>query len=272
MSHKRDRATSSEDDEKSIFSASKVILRSPLYRERELQKEKKMEENMMSVLQEIKQMREEMVKKDDLMYGMMSEIKELREDMRRRDEAVSQIMQEIKQLKIENKNSEENWNRDRTKILEKIGKLETISEKSEKEKRKLNVVFKGLSNAQLEQRAEMERLFKETLGIEYKVKSTRTVGKIEGKMTLIAEMGSWEDKREILENKKKLIGSTIYIDNDLTQEERRIQKEIRAVAREERNKGRTVKISYQKLTINGEEYRWSREDDGLTPVPYKSKN
>jgi hypothetical protein len=42
------------------------------------------------------------------------------------------------------------------------------------------------------------------------------------------------------------------IDDDLTNEERRIQKKIREVAREERDKEKRPKIGYRKIQLNGE--------------------
>lgn len=53
----------------------------------------------------------------------------------------------------------------------------------------------------------------------------------------MAEMESWTEKQEYIKNKYKLRGTSIYIDNDLATEERRIQREIRNIAREEKSKG-----------------------------------
>jgi hypothetical protein len=52
----------------------------------------------------------------------------------------------------------------------------------------------------------------------------------------------------------------MYIDNDLTNEEREIQKKLREVAREARDKGKWVKIGYRKRQINGGWLRWEREE------------
>lgn len=45
-------------------------------------------------------------------------------------------------------------------------------------------------------------------------------------------------------NKNKLKNKNIYIDNDLTKKEKRIQREIAEVARVEREGGAKVKIGY----------------------------
>jgi len=46
----------------------------------------------------------------------------------------------------------------------------------------------------------------------------------ERKEMIIIQMYSWERKEEIMRRKKKLGSRKIYIDNDLTQEEREVQK------------------------------------------------
>jgi hypothetical protein len=49
----------------------------------------------------------------------------------------------------------------------------------------------------------------------------------------------------------------------LTNEERKIQKKLREVAREERDKGKSVKIGYRKIQINGEWFKWDETEENL---------
>jgi hypothetical protein len=44
----------------------------------------------------------------------------------------------------------------------------------------------------------------------------------------------------------------VYVDDDLTNEESKTQKKLREVAREERDRGKRVKIRSRKIQINGE--------------------
>jgi hypothetical protein len=53
-----------------------------------------------------------------------------------------------------------------------------------------------------------------------------------------------------------------YIDDDLTKEERETQKKLRELAREEKDRGKRVKIGYRKIQINGEWFRWDERGDG----------
>jgi hypothetical protein len=61
----------------------------------------------------------------------------------------------------------------------------------------------------------------------------------------------WE--RKGVKQKGKLRGNRatekIFIDNDLTKQEREIQKKLRATAREEKRKGKDAKVGYMKITI-----------------------
>lgn len=61
-----------------------------------------------------------------------------------------------------------------------------------------------------------------------------------------------------MENKYKLKNKGIFIENDLTIEERATQFNLREIVREEKQKGNTVKISYKKIHINGNTYEWKK--------------
>lgn len=65
-----------------------------------------------------------------------------------------------------------------------------------------------------------------------------------------------DDKIAVMRNKNKLKGEDCYIDADLTRQEREIQQALRTRAREEREKGNIVKVSYQKLLINDQWVNW----------------
>ena len=66
------------------------------------------------------------------------------------------------------------------------------------------------------------------------------------------------DKEKIIEKKYKLKGSDCFIDHDLTFKERRNKEKIWNLAREYKEKGKSVKIGYNKLVIDNEEYKWDK--------------
>ncbi|KAI4465408.1 atp synthase mitochondrial f1 complex assembly factor 2/atp12 protein mitochondrial precursor [Holotrichia oblita] len=62
---------------------------------------------------------------------------------------------------------------------------------------------------------------------------------------------------EVMKNKSKLrnkLDNKVFINDDLTREERDIQRIIRQKAKEEKSKGKQVKIGYAKLVIEGYVY------------------
>jgi hypothetical protein len=49
----------------------------------------------------------------------------------------------------------------------------------------------------------------------------------------------------------------------LTKEERETQKKLRELAREEKDRGKRVKIGYSKIQINGDWCRWDERQEKL---------
>jgi hypothetical protein len=47
----------------------------------------------------------------------------------------------------------------------------------------------------------------------------------------------------------------------LTNKERKTQKNLSEVAREERDRRKTVKIGYRKIQINGEWFKWDEREE-----------
>ena len=78
-----------------------------------------------------------------------------------------------------------------------------------------------------------------------------------GQMWLI-KMKNFEDKIQILKNKKKLGKKALYFESDLTKTERDIQWQLRRKAESERQKGNKIKIGYQKIQVNNEWVKWDK--------------
>jgi len=64
----------------------------------------------------------------------------------------------------------------------------------------------------------------------------------EGREVVIIRMDNWERKVEIMRRKKSLGSRKIYIDNDLTQEVRDVQRKLKEIARGERANGRRARV------------------------------
>lgn len=66
---------------------------------------------------------------------------------------------------------------------------------------------------------------------------------------IIVKLDSEETKRKVMRNKNKLKGETIYIENDLTWEERKTQERISRWAKTQKEKGKGVKIGMGRVKI-----------------------
>jgi hypothetical protein len=67
---------------------------------------------------------------------------------------------------------------------------------------------------------------------------------------ILAKIEIWEQKKNIMLHKSKLKerkGEKMYVDDDLTNEERKTQKKLRRVTRKERDTEKSVKIEYRKM-------------------------
>jgi len=60
-----------------------------------------------------------------------------------------------------------------------------------------------------------------------------------------------------MQKKNKLSGGIIFIENNLTWEERKIQREISVWVKQQRAKEKRIKIGYGKIRVNGEWKYWN---------------
>jgi hypothetical protein len=108
----------------------------------------------------------------------------------------------------------------------------------------------------------VEEWLERKIGVKVDVKKAL---KIDKDKMMLAKRESWEHKKKIMLNKSKLKerkGERMYIDDDLTNEEGK-QKKLREVDREERDRGKRVKVGYKKIQINGEWFIWDEREKKL---------
>ncbi|XP_032689113.1 golgin subfamily A member 6-like protein 22 [Odontomachus brunneus] len=160
---------------------------------------------------------------------------------------------EVEKIKEELREREERWNKEREEVKGRIEKLERELEewkwerKEGKEKRKGTSEkegggFKGgVKGGEGDMKERVEGILKELgVGVEGKIDEVRKIkaGRKEKGEMVIVRMTSEEVKRRILESKWKLKGKDVWIEEDLTWEERRIRWNARRVALEREWKGR----------------------------------
>lgn len=144
------------------------------------------------------------------------------------------------------------------RIEGRIQKLEKRWDAEEKEKRRGNIVVRGIKG---ENEGEVEKSMEEALKereIEAKVEKVKWIKRRNDKregMALIV-INSEEEKREIMRKRRALREKELRIEEDLTWGERRMKWNIENVVWRERGKGRRVWISYGKIQIEGEWWVW----------------
>lgn len=73
-----------------------------------------------------------------------------------------------------------------------------------------------------------------------------------GANMITAKMRNREETRFVMAKENKLRGKSIFIDNDLTREEREnLQRNLRLIAQKGRTKGAQSKIEYKRNQIEG---------------------
>lgn len=210
---------------------------------------------------------------------MLQMMKVLTEEIKLIRLGQKEYMKEIIELKKENKDLRE-------KLLElenKITKMEKSTEelcfkaqeKLQQQKRALrknNIIIKGLEINEQTVVKEAETLIG-NLQDNIKIKEIGLINK--QKNIVLVKLSTWEDKKKIMTNKNKLSKSgvkNVYIEDDMTKEERSIQYELRKVAKEMKSKKKIVKMGYQKIFINGEKYEWDTTKNELKKVDRQTKN
>lgn len=79
---------------------------------------------------------------------------------------------------------------------------------------------------------------------------------------VVVRLGSREQKRQVMEKKRKLKGRKERIEDDLTWEERKMKWKVEEIA-EERRKGNRVWTGYGKIRINEKWWKWDEEEGCL---------
>lgn len=139
-------------------------------------------------------------------------------------------------------------------------KLERAWEYKEKEERRRNLVLRGIRIGERGIREITEEVLKK-IGVEAKIEDIKKIdiGKKDKDSLVVIKVGSEEEKSRIMQNKWKLKGSEIWLNDDLTWEERRVRWKVTQVARKEQGEGRKVRIGQGRIWIEGEWWMWDEE-------------
>lgn len=135
-------------------------------------------------------------------------------------------------------------------VVRKLRDLEIRLDKKEREARKKNAIVKGLIIREKGVEEVAEDLWKE-LEVREGIKEVKRVGGLdrEGRGMALIKMESLEDKKKVMEAKKKLRGRRERIDNDLTKEKRRAKWKMEREADKKRERGKRVNVGYMRMWV-----------------------
>ncbi|XP_077256518.1 uncharacterized protein LOC143894248 isoform X1 [Temnothorax americanus] len=198
------------------------------------------------------------------------EIRELKEEFKRREEILEQQKKSLEKRikKVEEKIEKTELNiEDKSEggyLMEKMKEMERNMEIAERRRRRNNIVVKGTAiGSEAGKKEKVEKMISEIKEMKITIEQVHEIGKGRNKMTVM-KCKSWEDKREIM-TKRKELGKKYkcYLDDDLTRLEGQIQKEIRRVAKEEREAGKKTTIGYQKMWVDNKKMKWNESKGKL---------
>jgi len=103
------------------------------------------------------------------------------------------------------------------------------------------------------------RLIKDKLCVDAKVVGCRESGAV-----VVIRLENEEEKKEVMQNKFRLKGESIFIENDLSWEDRNVQVRINRWVKEQKGKGLEVKIGVGRVRVKGIWRTWADiEREGL---------
>lgn len=247
-------------EEQAVFQKSKLMPRTPKKGEN---KEGLDMEELGRMLAELrKDIKEDITK---LKMEIKEDMREIKEDLKGMKAEINQNREDMERVREEMDRTRAQWEGEREGLVNRLRMAEKKIEKAEKDKIRNNLFITGVemdTGSEEALREAMEKMMEKELGIEARVGKAYAVGQ----KGFIVEMRNWGDKLKILREKRKLRGGKIFIDAELTHREREIQRRLREMAREERNKGAMVRVGYQKMEINGKTVNWDDEENRLMEV------
>ena len=151
---------------------------------------------------------------------------------------------------------------------EELEKLKWGREMDERRERRNNIIIKGIGKRDIKDGDEVKKWFKKELNLEVEVDGFWHIGDKSAKeYRLGVRMHDWENKQRVMGNKSKLRGKEemIFIDNDLTQQERKVRRVIAEEIKKIKvnKKDVQVKSGYYWLQVGDKRYRY--EERGKQP-------
>ena len=226
--------------------------------EEEETKETEIKTMFSNILTELKTLKEQ---NETFRNETKKDIEELKAEIKGIDK---NMMERCGSLETKINYVENNTNEKITQMEREITRIQEAEERRQRREKRNNIVVKSkeIDKASPPELVEKVKAIIQKTENNIEISNAIYIGKNSMDMGLIrVELRCLEDKIAIMKNKNKLQGTDIYIDDDLTKQEREIQRTLRMRAREEREKGNEARVGYQKLMINNNWVNWKE----LTP-------
>ena len=212
------------------------------------------------ILKEIKDLKKQ---GEDFRTEIRNKISGINEKLETVDEKVktmqSALETNIKTLESDVERLTKEMDKKTAGLEHRIKYLEEMEERRVKQEKKNNVIIKVKETQpdNADKTRELTENIMKQIGVSRKIVNSYFIGQdTKGWGLIKVQMSSFDEKMEIMRNKRKLRGQEIFIENDMTRQEREIQAAIRFRAKQERERGNSVRIGYQRLQINGTWENW----------------
>lgn len=137
--------------------------------------------------------------------------------------------------------------------------LKKKMELQERKEKRNNILIRGLNYNRVEAKKKVEELLEQKFGIKGGIKEMELKGRGQEIKVVEVKLESWEIKQEIMSRKGKLDLGKVFIDHDLTEEERWIQTRLREIAAKERSEDKEVRVRCKCIWIQGKRFDWNEE-------------
>lgn len=206
----------------------------------------------------------------NMLREMTANMHQMREEQQETYKELTILRKENEEIRTENARIKAEYESIKTNMEVLKKRMDSL----EKEKRMLNVVLTGM-DLEAHQSEDLQQIMEEFIEQKLEVKaSVKTATKL-GRKTCLISFRQLDDKVKVLKNKSKLRNiksAKIYINEDYTLQERDIQKQLRIIAKKERETGKTVKMGFQKLVIDREVWKWNSKSNQLEQEKQHPKN
>lgn len=237
---------------------------------------REMKESMVEIRGEIALIKEKQDKWEQDKKNLLSHVKKQDEEQNMLKEKILEVENRLSKLETDHNNRSEPkenllWKTEKSEQEERIKILEIYQERKEKAQKRDNIIIKGKTFEKSNTTESVRKFIKEKIDIDLHILETKTI-KVGAAEHTVVKLGSLEQKIQVLKAKSKLKNEIekIFIENDLTFQERKIQREIKNFAKQ--HTGKEVKIGYQKVRIENTLYKWDYKNSSLIEAPKESKN